>query len=411
MLRARPRLTFAAILVGALVFRLGAIAAGPGFVGDIAGYQSWAARLAAVGPAGFYDPARVVEYPPGLLYLLWPLGVVFGDVPSAVIRGLSIPFDLAMVALMFAVVRRVRGDGGGLAASALYALNPAIVLAGPYWGQMDAVATLPMMLALVAAAAGRNVLAGSLAAVAALIKPQAVLGLVALIVVGAASLARRRDARPLVATALAATVTTALLALPFAFTPATLGGLIHDATSSHPLTSVLALNLWVLTTGFVRDDRTLAGIEFRVWGIAAFSLAALLVAAWMWTLVPRGRAARVFAVELATLFAGGTLLVFALYELPTRVHERYLFPALALFAPFAVASRRALAAYAALSVVLGVAVLFGLSQQDPAVAGSYSSPPYVLLLDPETLFVTVLLGLLTMGSVAVDWARHRPALA
>ena len=80
--------------------------------------------------------------------------------------------------------------------------------------------------------------------------------------------------------------------------------------------------------------------------------AALLVAGVIGALLPLRR-----GHDLATLLAVGLMLAFAFYFLPTRVHERYLFPALAIAAPFAAVDRASLAAYLGLSLGFALSLL------------------------------------------------------
>jgi hypothetical protein len=63
--------------------------------------------------------------------------------------------------------------------------------------------------------------------------------------------------------------------------------------------------------------------------------------------------------------AVGALLALAFYFLPTRVHERYLFPAIAVLAPFALAGPAYLAAFLGLSVGFAVALLYALHETTP----------------------------------------------
>jgi hypothetical protein len=69
--------------------------------------------------------------------------------------------------------------------------------------------------------------------------------------------------------------------------------------------------------------------------------------------------------DLPTLLAVGTFVAFAFYFLPTRAHERYLFPALVVLAPFAAVSIRSLAAYVVLSAAFGLSLLHALAHIDP----------------------------------------------
>src|SRR6185503_9142346 len=48
----------------------------------------------------------------------------------------------------------------------------AVLMSGPIWGQVDGMGALPMVASIVAAARGRVVIAGSMAVLAGLIKPQ-----------------------------------------------------------------------------------------------------------------------------------------------------------------------------------------------------------------------------------------------
>src|SRR2546423_8138060 len=205
----------AAVIALGLALRLSVIALGPGLPYDIGLFQEWAARMAAGGPAGFYDPSRFADYPPGLPILLWPVGVLFGTVPPLAVRLLSIPFDLAIVAAVMWIVARTRPARAWLAAGLAYALNPALAIAGPYWGQLDAVASLLALLAIVATSRRRFAAAGVLTALAVLAKPQAAVVAAPLALVTLAELVRRRDVRPLASWAVSGAVTAAGPRIPF----------------------------------------------------------------------------------------------------------------------------------------------------------------------------------------------------
>jgi hypothetical protein len=61
----------------------------------------------------------------------------------------------------------------------------------------------------------------------------------------------------------------------------------------------------------------------------------------------------------------GTFVVFAFYFLPTRVHERYLFPAMAVLAPLAAVSRPVLLGYLALAAGFTLSLLYALADTTP----------------------------------------------
>ena len=404
----RSGLVLIAILIAGAAIRLAAIAAGPGYPFDVVTFQRWAARMAAGGPASFYDPALFADYPPGLLYLLWPLGALPGGPPPEIVRAIGIPFDLAIAVVAFAVVRRLRGDRAGLVAAAAYGLDPAPALAGPYWGQVDAVAVLPLILSLVAAAAGRSALAGALGAVAALVKPQLAVGLATLFVAWATRAVRRGERGSLARLVGGAAATALVIALPFGLTVEKIAAIVRDATSTHPFSSLFAFNVWALVTGFaVPDDTTILGLPARVWGLGLVAIAFALVWARTAALAASGRGP--FPDELALLLAMTTLATLVLYELPTRIHERYLLPAVALLVPFAFASRRAAIAYVVFSVVLAVSVLFAFTHQEQT--GVRATPVLErTLFDPSLLVLLVLAGFGACAGLVSLWVPRRPSL-
>jgi Gpi18-like mannosyltransferase len=336
-------LGLAAVLATGLGLRLWALGL-DGHSGDVLIIHGWAERLAEVGSWNFYEGQLAVY--PAMLYLYWPMGLLFdGEVLDLVIKGSSIPFDLAIGLVLWLVVRRPAGDLAAVAACALYLLNPAVVIAGPMWGQIDAAGTLFMLGALIATAGRRLATAGSLTVLAGLAKPQ--FGLVVLLLAVAVFQAarQRRSLRPALRSAVAAIATYAVIAAPLALDPIRYADQLGSIASYKPMTSLFAMNPWGLFIGFEKPDENLVYVG------GALLLGGLLASA-----VPVWR-----RQDLATLLAAGALVIFAIYFLPTRAHERYLFPAMALLAPFAAVSWRSLLAYVALSAAFAASLLYALS--------------------------------------------------
>src|SRR6185503_16127423 len=128
--------------------------------------------LAQLGPGRFYEPGYFSDYPPGYLYVLWLLGAIFdGEFLRLAVKAMSIPADIGIAITAAWLVWR-SGRAHAVLVSALWMLSPGPIFAGPYWGQVDAVGTLPVMTSLAFAGRGRWALAGLLAGLAAMIKPQ-----------------------------------------------------------------------------------------------------------------------------------------------------------------------------------------------------------------------------------------------
>ena len=109
---------------------------------------------------------------------------------------------------------------------------------------------------------------------------------------------------------------------PLALHPIRYAGLLSATAEQQPSTSLHAFNPWGLLVGFgIPDDPyVLLGSLLLLAGIVGAMVG-----------LRRGD-------DLTTLLAVGAVLALAFYFLPTRVHERYLFPAMALLVPFAAAS-------------------------------------------------------------------------
>ncbi|HYM52392.1 MAG TPA: hypothetical protein VEW45_02770 [Candidatus Dormibacteraeota bacterium] len=338
----------AALLAVALAIRV-AVVGMDGHTGDVLVIHGWAERLAEVGPWGFYAGSGSVY--PALLYLYWPMGLLLdGEALDLAIKGSSIPFDLALGVLLFAIVRGMAGPWRGVGAAALYLLNPGVLIAGPMWGQVDAAGTLAFIAALVALARPRYALAGALAVLAGLIKPQFGFVILPVLVVALREWRAQGRLAPLRRAALGGLATYVALTVPLLLNPIRYVSELYHITALKPFASVSAPNPWALIVGYRVPDGWLALVGL---GLLVVGLTAALLP------LRRGR-------DLWTLLAVGVLIVFAFYLLPTRVHERYLFPALALLAPFAAVSLWSLAAYVALSLAFVASLLSSLTISMPS---------------------------------------------
>ena len=366
-----------AVLVLAVVVRVVALGV-EGHNGDVFIMHGWAERMVEVGPFRFYEGSGSVY--PALLYPLWALGALLdGSALDVAIKGLSIPFDLAIGMLLVAVLRSRIGEGRATLAAALYLLNPAAILAGPAWGQVDAAGTLPFLGALVAVANRKHGVAGVLGAIALLVKPQ--FGLVLLPVLAVAAI---RSPRPLWSGAPfrvlgGALATYVVVALPLLLDPVRYASLLGATAARQPSTSLNAFNPWGLIVGFKVPDEPY---------VVAGSV--LLVAGLALSLLPLRRSR-----ELLTILAVGAAVVFAFYVLPTRVHERYLFPVIAVLAPIAVTGRLELAAYGALSLGFAGSLVYALLDTTPF---SLPEPIASAIMSPSGVWT---IGIVLLGSIVV----------
>ncbi len=342
------------VVAGALL-RIGGLWS-PGHGGDLFAFVTWAEDAAGSGLGAYYASGGDSNYPP-MLYLLWPLGVAFdGAELEFAIRLLSVPFDLALGVLLFAVARSTGGDRNGLLAAAFYLVNPAVLMSGPIWGQVDGMGALPMVGSIVAVARGRVVLAGALAVVAGLIKPQ--FGIAGFVLAGLALFWLRSPdgLRRAALFALAALATFVVVMAPLGLGPLAYLDLMSETFNRYPYISQFGFNPWGMVFGFGDDDGSLGllGTAFAVAGIAGS----------LWLLRRRR--------DLVGLLGVGVLIGLVIYYLPTRVHERYLFGALAFLALLAALEPRLRWPFVALSAAVFATVAY--------VA---ATSPYRILPGPE----------------------------
>jgi predicted membrane-bound dolichyl-phosphate-mannose-protein mannosyltransferase len=382
----RARLAVAGVIAVGVVVRLLAVRA-QGFPTDVGTFQAWAERLAQVGPGGFYEPGYFSDYPPAFLYVLWLLGALFdGEFLRLAVKSISIPADIGIAVLAAAVLWRTAGRAAGVAAAAIWSLQPGPIFAGPYWGQVDSVGTLPLFGSLVAAGSRRWWLAGALGALAALVKPQFGIALLAIAAAAAFEFIREARWRPVAETVGAATATAYVVCVPFwgvdpTRITAELVQLVRSASETYPYTSLYAFNVWSVFFDFWKPDTDLV-----FWG------GVLLVAGLALSMVPLW-----WRRDTAMLLACAILAGLAFYFLPTRAHERYLFPVFALALPLAAARWRAFVPYVALALAFALSLYYAFTRYQQ----------YVDLRVPELVEATlfgrtgqIAIALVMMGAAA-----------
>ena len=133
-------------------------------------YVSWALTLARARPGGFYANAGFTDYPPGYLYVLWPIGLLadalggadpacHGRRPSSSSRRCSL--DIAVGYVLYRLVLGWawpgrRAEALALGAAALYVFNPVTWYDSALWGQTDAAGALVLLLGVAALIRGNS---------------------------------------------------------------------------------------------------------------------------------------------------------------------------------------------------------------------------------------------------------------
>lgn len=339
-----------AILAIGFIIRiaLAPLFAGLGYDMDI--LRNWATTLADRPLGNFYTTAMAPDHLPGDLWILKVVVEVFGALGGDNIAGTPFLFALKLIpaiadvlvgAGMFLVVASYRSHTLAVRATAMYMLNPASVFLSSVWGQWDAVSVALLLggFLLIRRHHWIWVLSAPLLTWAILIKPQLAILMPLLLLLPLVRILRD-DSPPvgrwsllLLEAAVAAVLglaTMLAIILPFAVglpgmeTRWSLPDRFSVALDLYPFTTLGAFNLWMIPLGSldrVNDlDTSWLLLSANRWGMVLFVLAMAVVGARVLRLASRHASSDL-------VLWGALAASLAIFTLPTRVHERYLFPA------------------------------------------------------------------------------------
>ncbi|MCW4007458.1 MAG: hypothetical protein NWF09_02025 [Candidatus Bathyarchaeota archaeon] len=341
--------------------------------------MAWFQTAAEYGPRTFYTRTWC-DYPPFNIYIFWVFGLLAKSLSlygiAAFTYVMKLPpnlFDMATASLIFYFVRKRLDFKMALLAAGLYALNPAVVFNAAVWGQFDAIYTFFLVLALMLSLASKPELSAVAYFLGVLTKPQSI----ALLPLIAYLILRKHSLRRFFTSLAAAAATVFAVILPFEWSnPVTfLSGIYLGAYSGYGYTSINAFNTWALGGLWVPDE------GFFILGWILFGCFSSFT---LYVLHKRfGESG-----ELLAIFAA-FMLFFGFFMLPTRIHERYLFPAisaLALMFPFL---KKARLLYAVLTATLLANTAYVLYWLNVYAAAGYQYGPN-LTGDPVTVTVSLI---------------------
>jgi dolichyl-phosphate-mannose-protein mannosyltransferase len=334
---------------------------GSGYVADMNWYSMWAMSVSTVGPHEFYAET-VVNYPPGYIYVLWLLGAFSqfiaavthtdaGDITHLLIKIPPILLDVGSGFLLYRIAQQWCDKDAApmriaLMVAVSYLFNPVSLYDSAIWGQTDAAGAFIMLLGIMALLRWPPEVTASIAVVSFLIKPQ--FGIVLIPLVGVVLLRRytklstgvegpgmrshwiNRDGRMRLLTASAVAVAVFYLLLA----PFNLGlqGLLDLTTfnaKKYSYLTVNAFNPWALV-GYGQDHSLMhAGVNHLladdtplIGFLTGMSIGTFLLAVGFLLGIFR----LFWRSDWRSVILTGAFLNLCFFILPTRVHERYLFP-------------------------------------------------------------------------------------
>jgi Gpi18-like mannosyltransferase len=394
------------LLLVALGVRLLYITA-PDPVGDLELSARRMGLLYAQGLAGAYTGDG--DYLPLRLYWLWGLsklvpllgGSFVAPLPSATLLLIKLPgllADLATIAVIYCWSRRWQPIRIATIIAAIYALAAPVWINVAWWGQVDAVLMLALLGAVILLERAEGRWSWLCWSLAILIKTQAVVFAPLLFV----TTLRLYGARGLVRSAGLVSGMLALLCAPLILA-GQLPGLLQSYDGSigrFPRTTVAAYNLWFLALdgGSARDTEFVLGsISYRTAGLVLFGLVAAIVCL---ALLRRS--------DASARAESAAVLALAFFALPTQIHERYLFLALAFLVLRIASAPWAMLPYLLLIVTATLNILGTLKGFAPAVYNYMSASQLSLWLAAINL---LMLAVMVVHLMVAAWRPAIPKLS
>lgn len=267
------------------------------------------------------------DYPPFNAYIFWVFGTlakhlsVFGT--GALIYVLKLPaniFDMATSTLIYLFLRKRIDPKKSLYAASLYLFNPATIFNTSIWGQYDAIYTFFLVLSLIFVIDSKPRLSAAVYGVALLTKPQSI-ALAPLIIY---LIYKKYGWERFITSILAMASTVLVLIMPFTWDdPVTfLFNIYSTGYAGYQYTTINAFNIWAFFGFWKPDAQSFGYLNYFIIGWVLFAGSAMLA---IFGLHKRFKTPG----DVSILFSS-FLLLFSFFMLLTRIHERYLFPAISM---------------------------------------------------------------------------------
>lgn len=319
-----------AVFGAALLLRIILAYTTHGFSSDIACFASWSEHMFSNGPGGFYTDDYFCDYPPGYLLILWFIGAIrnllgieyYSDLHVLLLKLPAILCDMGIGALIFTHAKKKFSEDTALLIACAYLFLPPVILNSSCWGQVDSVYTLLIVLMCICLMEGKMFPAYLAFGFGILIKPQVLayapvllLGILDNVIVK--DFSRKRFFQELVS-GLAVIGAMAFYACAYGFE--NVWNQYFSTISSYTYAAVNAYNFWGLWgLNWISQDTLFGPLSCRAWGtiaIIAITCFALFVGI-------RWR-------EKSKYFLLSGFLILMVFVFSVRMHERYMYPGLAL---------------------------------------------------------------------------------
>lgn len=306
---------------------------------DMAGYVAWSNYLAEYGPDQFYASGFHVVYAPFFQYFLWITGEICKafslsySLQVYLIKLWSVLFEFLGALLIMLLSKKVNRINIGMVLALSYVINPGVFINSSIWGQFDSITATMLIGVLVLFEYKKHNLAALLFLISVLTKPQSGLLLpVVLYLYFKEFRFQYKSIVKLFSGLLSGILVYLLIVLPF-YIPTQMSNklpafidyfywlfdLYTTSIKDYPFATANAFNFWFLLGGQIQNDSmAFVGLSYLAWG----NILLMLGLAYAFLCLVKGKAT-LYAI---TYFS--YLVLFSAFFFMTKMHERYLLPAI-----------------------------------------------------------------------------------
>ncbi len=333
------------LLVGiGLVVRFVLMDVNKGYENDIITFKAWASMLANGGLSSFYTSGQFTDYPPGYMYILWALGLIArvfslsSEAFTALIKMPAILCDVLTALVIYSLAKKYLPEQNKLlnpfTIALLYLLNPAVILLSTVWGQVDALHTLLLLTSVYLMTEKKHLGSYLLLAYALIVKPQSLIvgpvflyGVYDLLFESSRHMINFKPGAFQNLKRLALYIGIAVAFMIMLLVPFTRGlnfmpiiNQYRNTLASYPYASVNAYNFYTFVgANWIDVNTRFLFMTYNAWGYL-FILLTVLFALFI---LNKKRGERSF------IFLAAAALYIFVYMFSVKMHERYIFPALA----------------------------------------------------------------------------------
>ena len=304
---------------------------------DMKCWTFWGSRLAAVSPTHFYSDGIFADYPPGYMYILWPIGCIVKALnPSSntILLLYKLPGilgDIGFSIALYNLIKKHKSEKLALVVFVLTAFNPLLYFNSVIWGQMDSLLILCALLSLYALYEENYIKSAVFFAFAALLKPQALM----LSPIYLYAYLSTKDIKTVLKGLVTGILIVIALSVPFSpswqgsesiflrffksLNPLWLGEKYFGTLSSYNYASVNAFNLPAILGGNWKPlSSPMLFLPWRIWGYI-MTLASFIISGILFFKSEK---------RSAKIFVPAFFIIAFLYAFGTKMHERYIYLAI-----------------------------------------------------------------------------------